>query len=343
MLHTIKHTVNYICICLVLVAVIPATALAFDYLQVLPKEPLVPMHNPLTDLKVNLGKRLFFDKRLSRHQTLSCNDCHNLFLGGDNDQQSAVGASGKKSTRNAPTLLNIGFQTVYHWDGRFKSLEQQAIEHIKNPDIMGISDFSMLLKRLADDEEYQRYFTKTFGTKNAINLANIVNALASFQRSLLTPNSPFDRYLQGNKDALSKAAIRGMALFNETGCLACHFGVNFAGPAPGPALGLGDGFYELFPNYLGSSYDTTHKLVDDLGRYEFSKDPDERHMWRVPPLRNIALSAPYFHNGSAKTLRDAIVIMAETQTDSTLSEQGISDIEAFLNSLTGELPKSIKK
>jgi len=343
MRYLMKLILHYTC--LALWCIVPATALAFDYLQVLPAEPLVPTHNPLTHQKIALGKQLFFDKRLSIHQSLSCNDCHNLFLGGDNDEARAVGASGLKTRRNVPTLLNIGLQTVYHWDGRFESLEQQAIEHIKDPNVMGINNVSALLKRLTNDKEYQQHFTAAFGetgTSNAINLVNIANALSSFQRSLLTPNSPFDQYLMGNKNALSSAAIRGMTLFNETGCLACHFGVNFAGPAPGPALGLGDGFYELFPNYLGSAYDTSHQLVNDLGRFEFSKDNDERYMWRVPPLRNIALNAPYFHNGSAKTLKEAIIIMAKTQTNKTLSEQEISDIEAFLNSLTGELPQTLR-
>ncbi|NOZ52293.1 MAG: c-type cytochrome [Gammaproteobacteria bacterium] len=323
---------------LLLLAIMPTAAVAFDYLQVLPTEPLVPKHNPLSNSKIQLGKQLFFDKRLSINQAISCNDCHNIYLGGDNDQPRATGVSGVKSKRNAPTLLNIGFQTVYHWDGRFKSLEQQTIAHIQDADIMGISKSSLLIERLEQDKKYQSGFENAFGSETPITLTNIAKALSSFERALTTPNSPFDQYLQGNKNTLSHAAIRGMKLFNDTGCLACHFGTNFAGPAPGPAMGLGDGFYELFPNYIGSSYDTSHQLVDDLGRYEFTKQQDEKYMWRVPPLRNIALTAPYFHNGSAKTLKQAIIIMAKTQTNVTLSEQEVTDIEAFLNSLTGELP-----
>ena len=165
-------------------------------------------------------------------------------------------------------------QTVLYWDGRIKTLEKQSKDHLLDPRIMANSK-KELLKRLVD-AGYQKAFEDAFGDDSDINLNNIAKALASFQRALMAPNSPFDRYLRGNKNALSETAIKGIETFNNAGCLACHFGVNFAGPAPGPAMGMGDGFYELFPNNLGSSYDQSHKLTEDLGRYEYSKDPSER-------------------------------------------------------------------
>ena len=314
---------------------------AFDYLQPLPANPLVPENNPLTDEKIALGKKLFYDKRLSASNTLSCNDCHNLNTGGDNNQALAIGDSGKSTRRNPPTLLNIGLQTVLYWDGRSKTLEEQTIDHLKDPHIMGNTDTKALLNRLSKESDYVKSFMNTFKSAHGVQMKNIAKALASFQRSLMTPDSPFDRYIKGDTKAISKKAQKGIQIFNDTGCLACHFGVNFAGPAPGPAMGIGDGFYELFPNNLGSKYDKSHKLVDDLGRFEFSKDPTEKYMWRVPPLRNIALTAPYFHNGSAKTLEEAITIMAKTQTNKVLTKDEIEAVAEFLKSLTGKIPATL--
>lgn len=326
------------CLTCLLLLPVSSFAAAFDYLQALPEKPLIPKDNPLTSEKIALGKKLFFDKRLSNSNTTSCNDCHDLNAGGDNNKAKGTGDSGKPTRRNPPTLLNIGLQTVLYWDGRSKTLEEQTIDHLKDPNIMGNSDTKALLKRINKDRDYVKTFMKTFKSAHPVKMENIAKALSSFQRSLMTPDSPFDRFIKGDKNAISKKAQRGIQIFNDTGCLACHFGVNFAGPAPGPALGMGDGFYELFPNNLGSKYDKSHNLTDDLGRYEYSKDPGEKYMWRVPPLRNIELTAPYFHNGSAKTLEQAVKIMAKTQTDKVLNKEEIEAVVEFLKSLTGKKP-----
>jgi len=315
---------------------------AFDYLQKLPKKPLVPQNNTQSLEKIILGKQLFYDPLLSKSKTHSCNDCHNLLSGGDDDQANSIGANGKRTKRNTPGLWNIGFQTVLYWDGRSKTLEKQALDHIKRPEIMGMDDMNLLVKHLAQSPQYPALFMRAFHSKNAITAKNVAKALASFQRALLTPNSPFDRYLNGERHALSKAAIKGMEEFNSMGCLACHFGVNFAGPAPGPAMKIGDGFYELFPNNLGSEYDKLYGLTDDLGRYNVTNNPAHKHMWRVPPLRNIALTAPYFHNGSARTLREAVKVMGKVQFGHDLKEAEITHIVAFLNSLTGEIPAILR-
>ena len=330
------------CMALVITSFVLTTtnvhAAAFDYFQALPEKPLVPENNPQTDKKIQLGKKLFYDKRLSSNHQVSCNTCHKLDSDGSQSQARGVGISGKSTKRNPPTLLNIGLQTVLYWDGRATSLEAQALDHLQDPDIMGNKDNKSLFDKLNKDKDYVKLFMEAFDSAHPMTLENVIKALASFQRALLTPNSPFDRFIKGDKTAISGKAQAGMRLFNDTGCLACHFGVNFAGPAPGPALGMGDGFYELFPNNLGSSYDKSHKLADDLGRYEFSKDPSEKYMWRVPSLRNIAITAPYFHNGSAKTLRDAVKIMAKTQTDKVLTSDELDAVVEFLKTLTGETP-----
>ena len=316
----------------------------FDYFQPLPEKPMVPADNPLTDAKITLGKRLFYDRRLSRDNSHSCNDCHNLLTGGDDDRAYSQGINNTLTKRSAPGLWNIGLQTVLYWDGRVKTLEEQALDHLTDPVVMGNADLKEVAKRVDQDEAYRKAFKKAFPGKHTVSSDHIAKALASFQRALMAPNSAFDRYMKGDKNAMSQMAVKGMQDFNDAGCLACHFGTNFAGPAPGPAMQMGDGFYELFPNNLGSEYDQEMELTKDLGRYEFSKNPAEKHMWRVPSLRNIALTAPYFHNGSAKTLREAVKIMGRTQfKDRELNDEKIDEITAFLRSLTGELPAVLKQ
>lgn len=312
---------------------------AFDYFQALPDKPLQPANNPLTKEKAALGKRLFFDKALSKSNQFSCNHCHNVYNGGDDDSAFSYGYNQQKTKRSTPALWNIGLQTVLYWDGRSTSLESQSKDHLLDKRIMAITK-QELLQRLSD-RGYKSEFKKAFGSES-ITLSRVANAIASFERALMSPNSPFDRYIKGNKDALSDMAIKGMQAFNKAGCLACHFGVNFAGPAPGPAMGMGDGFYELFPTKRGTQYETQLDLLSDLGRYEFTKQDYEKHMWRVPPLRNIALSAPYFHNGSAATLEEAIKAMGKAQFGFDLTGEQIQQIAAFLRSLTGDMPEILR-
>lgn len=314
----------------------------FDYFQALPSQPMIPKNNPQSEAKIILGKKLFYDRNLSKRRSHSCNDCHNLLTGGDDDRAFSTGANGKPTKRSAPPLWNIGLQTVLYWDGRVATLEQLMEDHFTDKSIMAMANRDAVVKRIKIDNSYDSLFKHAFDNDKNINFDNTAQALSSFLRALMAPNSPFDRYINGDKTALSKTAIKGIEVFTESGCLACHFGTNFAGPAPGPAMTMGDGFYELFPNHLGSKYDQLYDLTSDLGRYEFSKQTDEKYMWRVPPLRNIAISAPYFHNGSAKTLRDAVRVMAIAQFKKELTETEIDAIVAFLNSLTGETPAVLR-
>lgn len=316
--------------------------LAFDYLQTLPEKPPIPANNPQTAAKIALGQRLFFDTLLlGANSRLSCNSCHQLAEGGDDNRALSLGQKGKKSLRSAPSLWNIGFQTVLYWDGRAISLEAQTLDHLRDPIIATWSNIGALVQRLGQSAQYQKAFSEAFPADkenfHGISGDNIARAITSFERTLLASNSAFDRYIAGDKSAISASAKRGIQAFNDAGCLACHFGANFAGPAPGPALKMGDGFYELFPNNLGSRYDQQYHFVDDLGRFAYTGDPEERYMWRVPPLRNIALTAPYFHNGAVDTLEEAIRVMGKTQFDKQLSDGAVNDIAAFLRSLTGEL------
>ncbi len=310
--------------------------LAFDYFQPLPKDVPIPADNPQSKAKIELGKKLFFDPRLSVDGTQTCNGCHNLAAGGEDGRAFSIGHNGATTRRSAPTLWNIGFQTVLYWDGRARSLEDQFVDHVADPTISGFTQTDELIARLRKIPGYVTSFKKVFGTE--VTLASAARAVASFERTLFTPDSRYDAFIRGEKKSLTEQELRGKELFRTVECLSCHFGVNFAGPAPGPALGMGDGFYELFPNHLGTEYDASHHIADDQGVFEFDHDPGHKRLWRVPPLRNIALTAPYFHNGSARTLEEAVRMMAKTQLKKELPNQEVDDIVAFLKTLTGKRP-----
>lgn len=321
---------------------IPLTSHAFDYLQRLPNVPLVPTDNPLSDAKIALGKKLFFDPLLlGPDSKISCSSCHILRNGGSDNKAFSIGQGGRKTKRTAPALWNIGLQTVLYWDGRSASLEDQTLDHLRDPIISTWSNIGEIITRLETVPEYKRAFAAAFPGDYSLSGMNLARAVASFERSLMAPNSAFDRYLAGDKNAISDSAKRGIKAFNEVGCLACHFGVNFAGPAPGPAMKMGDGFYELFPTKLGSRFDKKYHLTDDPGRYSFTGQPNEHFMWRVPPLRNIALTTPYFHNGSVSSLKEAVRVMSRTQEGFDIPESTVDDITAFLKTLTGITPKII--
>lgn len=307
----------------------------FEILQPLPKKPIIPQDNLQSPAKIHLGRQLFFDPRLSLTGAFSCNHCHNMLLGGTDGRTTADGMGGHSLKRNTPSLWNVAYQTVLFWDGRAQSLETQFLEHIFDKTVMAMPDEQALVARLRQIPGYDEQFRRVFKEPNITSLL-VAKAVASYIRTLISPDSPFDQFIKGKKTALSAQARRGLKEFQEVQCVACHFGVNFAGPAPGPALKMGDGFYELFPNYLGTEYEAPMALTADLGRYHVTHEAGHKYMWRVPPLRNIALTAPYFHNGSAATLADAVKVMAKTQLKRQLSTQQVDDIVAFLNSLTGK-------
>jgi len=310
---------------------------SFEYLQPLPVTPVIPDTNKQTDKKINLGKQLFFDTRLSNNGTVSCNSCHNLASSGD-AEGSAVNMKSRNIKRNTPSLWNIGHMSAYYWDARAHSLEEQAIDHLLDPRIMDMSNELKIVERINAIPGYREIFAKTFSDKK-VSIKNISQAIAAFERTLNTPDSLFDQYIKGDKSKLTAAAKRGLTLFNDKGCLSCHFGVNFAGPAPGPALKMGDGFYEMFPNYRGTYYEEKYNFVEDLGRYHVTLDKEDKVMWRVPSLRNVVTTAPYFHNGAVNDIHEAVRIMSKVQFNYDITEAEVEDIVAFLESLTGKYPE----
>lgn len=314
-------------------------AAPFQALQPLPKQPPVPQDNPMSRAKVALGQQLFFDPRLSVTGTHSCNTCHNVMAGGEDGRAVSIGVNGKPGTRGAPTVWNAAFNTVLYRDGRAASLEDQVKTHLLSATEMGMPNEQAVVARIAAIPGYAHQFAKVFGGKEAVSYTNIAKAIATYERTLLTPDSPYDRYLRGDKQAISAQAKRGLDEFQKVQCVSCHFWVNMAGPVPGLAFQMGEGFYELFPNYQGSAYDKQYQLADDLGRYNVTGIESDRRMWRVMSLRNVAVTAPYFHNGTVKKLEEAVRVMGKTQLNVDLTDQQVQDITVFLNTLTGKFPE----
>lgn len=301
----------------------------------LPKTAEAPHDNQTNVAKIELGKQLYFDPRLSVDGTVSCQSCHNLMSGGDDSRANSVGVGGQKGGRSAPTVWNSAFYSTLFWDGRAASLEEQAKGPMVNPIEMGMKDHSVVVERIRKLPGYVKQFGQAFGVKEAVTIENAAKAIAAFERTLITTNSPFDRYARGDKKALSTLQLAGLKLVQDVGCTSCHAGANFSGP-PLPA---GTGFFQKFPTFSDNAYVERFELAKDVGRFGVTKSETDRNMWRVPTWRNVALTAPYFHNGSVKTLDEAVRVMAKTQLNKDLADGEVTAIVAFLGSLTGPFPK----
>lgn len=294
----------------------------------LPTVAPAPEDNPTTEEKVELGKMLYHDPRLSSTGTVACASCHNTMLGGEDNRPNAMGVNGQTGGRSAPTVWNSAFNKVQFWDGRAASLEAQAAGPVTNPIEMGMKSWDDVVARLKTIEGYPEAFEKAFG-KNSISKDNATKAIAAYERTLITPNSAYDKYVNGNKAAMTVQQIRGMEKAVELGCTSCHSGPAFNGP----------GAFQKFPVNSNGYFEAQYHFSKDKGLAEVTKKDSDEHMWKVPTLRNIALTAPYFHNGSVKTLDKAVWLMAKLQLNKELSDADVADIVAFLNALTGEFPK----
>ncbi|HEY8097353.1 MAG TPA: cytochrome-c peroxidase [Methylobacter sp.] len=294
----------------------------------LPTEAPAPADNATTPAKVELGQILYHDPRLSSTGTVSCSSCHNTMLGGEDNRPNSMGVNGQTGGRSAPTVWNAAFNAVQFWDGRAPSLEAQAAGPVTNPIEMGMKSWDDVVARLQSIEGYHPLFEKAFG-KDAISKDNATKAIAAYERTLITPNSPYDKYVAGDKSALSAQQIRGMEKVAELGCTHCHSGPAFNGP----------GTFQKFPMIPDGYWEAQYHFHKDKGLAEVTKNTTDEHLFKVPTLRNIALTAPYFHNGSVKTLDKAVMLMAKLQLGKTLTKEEIADIVAFLEGLTGEFPK----
>ncbi|QDF29816.1 cytochrome-c peroxidase [Halarcobacter anaerophilus] len=265
--------------------------------------------------KAILGKKLFFDTRLSKDNTISCATCHDLSNGGDDGLSVSFGVEGLKGTVNAPTVLNSVFNFRQFWNGRAKSLEEQALGPIENPVEMG-NKLDILVRNL-QNTEYKEMFEAIYGS--LITKDNLVDAISEFEKTLITPNSRFDKYLLGDEKAITKYEKEGYEIFKNKGCIACHHGVN-----------IGGNHYNKF----GAFKEITS---DNLGRYDITKKEEDKYYFKVPSLRNVALTSPYFHDGREESLKKAVEIMASVQLGRPITKEEIDKIVAFLKTLTGQL------
>lgn len=303
--------------------------------QPLPTVAPAPAGNPTTAAKIRLGKMLYFDPRLSSTGTVSCFSCHNIMEGGDDHRPVSIGVEAQRGGRNAPTVFNAAFLSAQFWDGRAATLEDQAKGPPANPIEMGMKGLSEVIDRIQRIPGYRPYFEQAFGSGDVVTMDNAAKAIAAYERTLITPDSAYDRYVRGDHRVLTAQQIRGMNTFAAVGCASCHQGPNFSGPA----LPLGQGFFMKFPVYAQSPYVAKYDLTKDLGRYEVTHNAADRNVWRVPGLRNLAYTAPYMHNGSVKSLPEAVRVMASAQLNRNLTAQQVGDITAFLQSLTGPFPE----
>jgi cytochrome c peroxidase len=311
-----------------------ATANGQQVWRSLPSHTPEPASNPGTPSKVELGLLLFHDKRLSESNTVSCASCHSLKDGGADHLASSVGVHGQKDGRNALTVWNVGFLTSYFWDGRAASLEEQAKAQLLNPLDMGMKDLAYITARIRGIAGYKTYFEQAFGQGDVVTADNAVKAIAAFERTLVTSDAPYDHYINGDKNALTEEQLRGMRDFHEFGCTRCHQGPAF----DGPALRAGTPFVMRFPTYPHSPFVASYELTKDQGRFEWTGKEVDRFQWRVASLRNLKYTAPYMHNGSVPTLANAVRVMGSTELAQTFTDSEVSELVAFLESLSGPLP-----
>ena len=284
-----------------------------------PIQPIQPakVKNPAM---VELGKKLFFDVRLSRSGFVSCNSCHNLSMGGSDNLKTSIGHNWQKGPINAPTVLNSSLNLAQFWDGRAKDLKEQAGGPIANPGEMAFTH-ELAVDVLASIPQYVNEFKTVFGDKN-VNIDRVTQAIAAFEDTLVTPDSRFDQWLKGNKKALTVQELRGYQTFKTSGCVACH---------NGPAVG-GNSFQKMG---LVQPYASTSPAE---GRVAVTGKDADRFNFKVPTLRNVELTYPYFHDGEAATLHQAVDIMGRLQLGRQFSKQEVEDVVAFLKTLTGKQP-----
>jgi len=297
----------------------------FSPLPLIAKNP----DNPKTKKKIALGHKLYFDTQLSKDQTISCNSCHNLANYGVDNEVTSIGDDGGRGDRNSPTVLNAALHATQFWDGRAADVEEQAGMPILNPVEMAIPDEAFLVDRLKQDPEYPLLFEEAFPEKeNPLTFSNISMSIALFERELLTP-SPFDDYLKGDYNAISPEAKEGLREFVEVGCITCHSG----------AL-VGGNLFQKFGVY-GNYWEFTGGDSTDTGRFKETQVEADKYMFKVPSLRNVAETHPYFHDGSVSDLKEVIGIMAKAELNKDLTPDQINNIYQFLESLSS--PEPVKK
>lgn len=302
-----------------------ALATARQIFKPVPRDVPAIKDNPVTPAKIELGKMLFFDPRLSKSGTISCNSCHNLGMGGDDNLPTSVGHGWQKGPRNSPTVLNAVFNIAQFWDGRAADLKAQA----KGPIQAGVemaNQPAAVVATLKSMPAYVAKFQTAFpGEGDPVTFDNVARAIEAFEATLITPDSRFDRYLAGDTQALDATERAGLRTFLAKGCMSCHNGVNLGGQAYFPFGVVKKPGAEILP-------------PGDRGRFAVTKTATDDYVFRASPLRNIELTAPYFHSGQVWSLEEAVAIMSSSQLGATLTPVEIKEITAFLKTLTGKQP-----
>ncbi len=290
------------------------------------QEPIQPLEAPTYNpAKAELGRELFSDARLSHNDQISCASCHSPDQAGVDGLTRSVGVAGTSLARNTPTVFNASLNFTQMWDGRIRDLETRVQKAVVSPKLMGMASWDIAVEKIAAIDAYQSAFARLYGEVNA---QAIQNAIAEYQRSLVLVNSPFDRYLRGDKTAISEQAKEGYELFKAYGCVSCHQGANVGG--------------NMFQK-MGVLKPIDQKKWNnkDVGRFALTGKPWDKHVFKVPSLRLVVHTAPYFHDGSAKTLKDAVNKMINYQLDRPVPEAHKDAIISFLKTLPGELPATL--
>lgn len=288
-------------------------------------EPIAPIPDSLrvSPRIAELGQMLFRDPRLSANGAVSCATCHDMGKGGADGLSHSPGFAGKLTGVNTPTVLNAALNFKQFWDGRADSLEAQIDVVIENPVTMG-AKWQDVVARIARDEKYADAFRRNY--KDGVTKANIIDAIASYERTLITPNSRFDKYLKGDADAITEVEKLGYQKFKQYGCVACHQGMN-----------VGGNMFQTF-GAMGDYFKNRGRQTKaDLGRYNVTQQDSDKNVFRVPSLRNVALTAPYFHDGTAKTLEEAVDVMFKYQLGRGAPREDKDQIIQFLKTLTGQV------
>jgi cytochrome c peroxidase len=298
---------------------------ALEIFKALPSTTPAVANNPITPDKIALGKALFFDPRISASGVFSCNSCHNLATGGDDNLETSIGHGWQKGPRNAPTALNAVFNVAQFWDGRAEDLKAQA----KGPVQAGVEMANtpvQVVATLKSMPQYVEWFKAAFpGEEDPVTFDNFAKAIEAFEATLVTP-APFDAFLNGDDAAMTAEQQKGLALFIDKGCSSCHAGINVGG----------EGY---FPFGLIEKPGADVLPENDKGRFAVTNTADDSYVFRAAPLRNVALTAPYFHSGKVWNLKQAVAVMGTAQLGEELKDEEVDLIVAFLDSLTGKMPE----
>lgn len=301
---------------------------ANEFFKPIPKTIPVIKDNMVTAPKIELGKMLFMDPRLSASHLISCNTCHNIGMGGDDNLETSIGHGWAKGPRNAPTAFNAVFNIAQFWDGRAEDLKTQA----KGPIQAGVemnNKPERVVATLKSMPEYGMMFATAFPKqKDPVTFDNMARAIEAFEATLITPDSRFDKFLKGDDTVLNKSEKAGLDLFIEKGCVSCHAGQNIGGEGYYPFGVIEKPGAEVLPK-------------GDKGRFAVTKTADDSYVFRAAPLRNIEITAPYFHSGKVWDLKEAVSIMGTSQLGEILNEQEVTVITEFLKTLTGVQPKIV--